>query len=322
MGTLLNRRRYMGGVFEKPETRLVCVYNVSDDSVNTTIINSSKVSSVSSVEIDGMTQQTVSYEYPLSTGEHVVKIMLTNMVTMPDGIFQNVTALTECRIPSSFTSIGATAFDGCSGLTGIYIPKSVMTIHNYAFRGCSSLSIVHIEDIEAWCKVIIMYNNAETNPLNGGRHLYLNGEEIINLVVPAGITSLEKQFWGARYIESVQLPNTITRLNAFTFRDCRGLKNINFPEGIISIGSMCFDETNLSSFILPSTLTTIADYAFRNNRTLSSITCLAITPPTIGSSTFYATNNCPIYVPSESVEAYKAAQYWSSLASRIQAIPT
>jgi len=36
---------------------------------------------------------------------------------------------------------------------------------------------------------------------------------------------------------------------------------------------------------------------------------------------FNSTNDCPIYVPSESVEVYKAADNWSSLSSRIQAIP-
>jgi hypothetical protein len=39
------------------------------------------------------------------------------------------------------------------------------------------------------------------------------------------------------------------------------------------------------------------------------------------SNAFDNTNNCPIYVPSASVEAYKAATNWSSLSSRIQAIP-
>jgi len=42
----------------------------------------------------------------------------------------------------------------------------------------------------------------------------------------------------------------------------------------------------------------------------------------LGASAFNDTNNCPIYVPSESVEAYKSASGWSNYASRIQPIPT
>jgi len=40
----------------------------------------------------------------------------------------------------------------------------------------------------------------------------------------------------------------------------------------------------------------------------------------LGTSAFDSTNNCQIYVPAASVDAYKAATNWSSYASRIQAI--
>ena len=44
------------------------------------------------------------------------------------------------------------------------------------------------------------------------------------------------------------------------------------------------------------------------------------TPPTLSSNALDYTNNCPIYVPSASVNAYKSANNWSTYASRIQAI--
>jgi len=54
---------------------------------------------------------------------------------------------------------------------------------------------------------------------------------------------------------------------------------------------------------------------------LTSVIIESTTPPESGGYEFDNTNNCPIYVPSESVETYKAASGWSSYASRIQAIP-
>lgn len=60
---------------------------------------------------------------------------------------------------------------------------------------------------------------------------------------------------------------------------------------------------------------------------LISITCDAIVPPVIYKgnnstyNTFDNTNDCPIYVPSGSVDAYKSADGWSKYANRIQAIP-
>ena len=313
---ILNRRRQMGGDGVAP---IIAIYNVVDGSVDTTVINANHVSDVDTIKIDGVSQ-TVASKYSLSAGQHTIKIKLKNMVTISDGMFQNVTALTECRIPNSFTTTGTSAFAG-SGLEKIYIPSSITVIRNYSFN-TNSLKEVHIEDIGAWCRIDIQYNNAGTNPLNNAHHLYINGTEIIDLVVPSGITSLTKTFWGASSIRSTQLPDSITDIGAYAFGSCGSLNAINIPEGVTSIGNMGFDGAKISVLTLPSTLTTIGNYAFRNNNTLSSITCLAITPPTIGSMTFYNTNGCPIYVPSESVETYKAAQNWSSIASRIQAIPT
>ena len=44
------------------------------------------------------------------------------------------------------------------------------------------------------------------------------------------------------------------------------------------------------------------------------------TPPVIFSNTFAKNYTYPIYVPAESVDAYKAATNWSSLADRIRPI--
>lgn len=85
----------------------------------------------------------------------------------------------------------------------------------------------------------------------------------------------------------------------------------------------------LKTITLQNTVTLIDKNAFKACDNLESITIYATTPPSLNygptdqwSGAFYNTNNCPIYVPSESVDTYKATTYWSSLASRIQAIPS
>ena len=55
---------------------------------------------------------------------------------------------------------------------------------------------------------------------------------------------------------------------------------------------------------------------------LESITFLETTPFMTVPDSFDMTNDCPIYVPSESVNAYKADSVWSTYASRIEAIPS
>ena len=45
------------------------------------------------------------------------------------------------------------------------------------------------------------------------------------------------------------------------------------------------------------------------------------TPPTVATNAFRNATFLAIYVPAESVEAYKAASGWSAFASKIQALP-
>ena len=108
-----------------------------------------------------------------------------------------------------------------------------------------------------------------------------------------------------------------------TFNACSSLTSINIPSGVTTIGNNAFYVcASLTSVTIPDSVTSIDNYAFRSCDSLTSITVKATTPPTLGNSNvFLNTNDCPIYVPAASVDTYKAANNWSTYASRIQAIP-
>lgn len=107
----------------------------------------------------------------------------------------------------SVTSINYEAFKGCS-LTSVTIGKSLTSIGQDAFMNCSSLTAVNITDLSAWCK--ITFNNYNSNPTNYAHHLYLNGEEITNLVIPDDVTSIgNRAFNGCSGITSMTIPNSV-----------------------------------------------------------------------------------------------------------------
>ena len=54
-----------------------------------------------------------------------------------------ISACQTTAIPNSVTSIGTSAFSGCSGLTSVTIPKSVTSIGGYAFSNCDGLQNVY-----------------------------------------------------------------------------------------------------------------------------------------------------------------------------------
>ena len=134
---------------------------------------------------------------------------------------------------------------------------------------------------------------------------------------------MKYSFNGVSSLTEISLPNTLTTIGSNAFYGLTNLIKIEFSNKITSISSNAFYGCNkLQRIELPITIISIGTNAFRNCSRLQSITIRATTPPSLGNSyVFNGTNNCPIYVPSESVSAYKEKTYWTGFANRIQAIP-
>lgn len=118
----------------------------------------------------------------------------------------------------------------------------------------------------------------------------------------------------------VSLPDGLTRIESFVFRDCSSITSLAIPESVTYIGQQAFDGcSSLTSVILPNGVTKLMFGAFAYCTNLMSITILAKEVPQGAGSMFDGTK-CPIYVPEESVESYKNCQYWSTYANRIMPI--
>ena len=147
--------------------------------------------------------------------------------------------------------------------------------------------------------------------------------DITSLNIPSGTTSIGSYvFMYQKTLTSVTIPNTVTRIKNDAFIYCESLSSINIPNSVTRIEDEAFYECyGLTSVTIGNGITYIGFSTFDECPLLTSITINATTPPLIDSSTF---NNFSgtIYVPAASVDAYKAANNWSTYASRIQAIPS
>ena len=77
----------------------------------------------------------------------------------------------------------------------------------------------------------------------------------------------------------------------------------------------------LTSIKIPNNVKSIGRRAFWGRRP-NSITCEANTPPSCyDSKIFGVDNSIPVYVPANSVDAYKKAEVWGDF-TNIRAIPT
>ena len=137
-----------------------------------------------------------------------------------------------------------------------------------------------------------------------------------------GVTTIESYaFRGCKDLTKVVIKSGVTTIGNVAFGDCISLVEISIPNSVTTIGARAFENcAQLASVAIPSSVTTIGYQAFYKCSNLTSITVSAITPPDVGSSCFANTNDCPIYVPADSVETYKTAEHWGEYANRIQAI--
>lgn len=194
-----------------------------------------------------------------------------NVTAIGANAFTQCTSLTAVTIPTSVTSIGGGAFYGCSSLTSIAIPSSVTSIGNEAFKGCTSLTAVNISDLEAWCKIDFA-NGSYQNPLTYAHRLYLNGNELTELVVPEGITDLKITFDHCHSLTSVSLPSSVKTISDYAFSDCVNITSVNLAEGLVAIGTNAFDGcSKLLSIDIPEGVTAIYNCAFRNCQRLLSV---------------------------------------------------
>ena len=110
-------------------------------------------------------------------------------------------------------------------------------------------------------------------------------------------------------VESVEIPNSVTRIGTSAFYDCWRLTSVTIPDSVTSIGGWAFSSCiGLSSVTIGSGIITISEGAFNGCESLTSVTVEAATPPILNDYVFDGVSgNMIIYVPANSVDAYKSA---------------
>ncbi len=227
-----------------------------------------------------------------------------NPLSCAPNLYLNGKLVTDLVIPDSVTSIGSSAFEGCSGLTSVTIPDSVTSIGSYAFYCCTGLTSVTI-------------GNSATSI---GIGVFAGCSGLTSITIPDSVTSIGwYAFSGCTSLTSVTIPDSVTSIGIDAFSGCTGLTSIVVEEGnpvyhsdgnclietasktlvvgcktsvipndgsVTSIGNEAFyDCDSLTSVTIPDSVTSIGNFAFYGCTGLTSIT-IPDSVMSIGSSAF------------------------------------
>ena len=107
--------------------------------------------------------------------------------------------------------------------------------------------------------------------------MYVKTEEdeyATSIDIPEGVTIIPDWcFRDCSSMESITLPSTIKKIGQFAFYGCSALTSIDIPEGVTIIPDNCFDHCKkLNSVTLPTTIKKIGDYAFSDCNKVKTIT--------------------------------------------------
>ena len=156
---------------------------------------------------------------------------------------------TTLKIPTTYhgepvTSIGLSAFFGCTGLTSITIPSSVTSIGDSAFSNCTALTSILVD-----ADNLVYHSNGNCLIETESKTLLAGCK---NSIIPTD--------------------GSVTSIGRSAFSDCTGLTSITIPESVTSIGEGVFSGcTGLTSIVIPESVASIGERAFSDCTGLTSI---------------------------------------------------
>jgi len=216
------------------------------------------------------------------------------VTVMDDEIFSGCVALTSLDIPSGVQELGDAVFKGCTGLRSLALPAGLLRIGDETFANCIFTTLTLPAGMEEM-----------------GSGVFKGCTSLTTLTLPSGVEVIgDELFSGCTALSSVALPADAVEMGSSVFRDCTSLRTVDLPAGLEEMGTAVFRGcTSLQTITLPAGITELGAEVFHGCTSLSAIHFKTSIPPTgMVASTFTEIDReaCVLYVPTGSLEAYRA----------------
>ena len=213
-------------------------------------------------------------------------------LTLPDSLTRiGASAFYETDLRSvafgpNLRSIGASAFWNCKRLSGVLFSEGLQEIEDDAFLYCPIPSVVLPSTLRRLgadsfnCLNGYDWERKQTLTIQNNPYLradgmaiyQLDGEKTLSRFFARGIESYtvepgtvcigERAFEHMDDLQTVELPDSLRRIENRAFRSCTGLLELRLPEGLTAIGFEAFMQTRLSDIQIPASVTEVAEGAF------------------------------------------------------------
>ena len=146
--------------------------------------------------------------------------------------------------------------------------------------------------------------------------------KLSEITLPESVTRIEGGAFRGTAIKTITIPSKVRELSNQVFQNCNSLESIILSEGLVFISSDWIGSARLAEITIPATIQEIGYSAFVGCPELKSVYIKAITPPKHSYNYLFGSandlENRKIYVPRQSLEAYRTSKSWKAYASIIE----
>ena len=250
-----------------------------------------------------------------------------NITSIPQGMFSSCTSLENINIPNGVTMIEQAAFSNCSRLKEISLPPSLLAIGRSAFSNCDIKSITLNDNLASIyeyafseCKSLEQIIIPNTVSVLGGM-AFMNCTSLAKVIIGNNVQGIStRTFSGCTALKDLTIGEKVSTISDYAFSDCSSLEVLDIPDSVQYLGNKSFQHCfSFKRITIGKGMKDLGGaYGFYFGHPITW-TIKAEIPPRMGLYTIYNWNedastvppNYVMYVPANSLEAYKSAEYWS-----------